>query len=359
MSESDRLQRVLDREVQARSVVGATADLFVDGLQLFSGAAGFVDREAGVAMSPGAVFPIYSITKTFTSVCALRLAAGGAIDLEAPVSTWLPALPFGPEVTLRALLAHTAGVADYSALPAYHEAVRAHPTRAWTFEEFVERTSHRPLEFAPGQGWNYSNTGYMLVRHALERETGRGLGALIEREVVRVLELQRTFALEELSDLQRVVPGYSGFWSEGSLEDVRETYHPGWCATGVIASTGAEVCRFFEALFDGRLLGDEELAQMLDLRRVPGAHPPAVTPSYGLGIMADPDSPRGRNYGHGGGGPGYNVHAAHFPSLDGRSVSAAVLCNGDEDHALPILGALLTALVDEDVRGSSVADARS
>jgi D-alanyl-D-alanine carboxypeptidase len=304
-------------------------------------------------MSPAARFPIYSITRTFTAVCALRMAEAGALELDVPIERWLPELPFAGDVTLRCLLGHTAGVFNYSALPAYHAAVREHPREPWSFEEFVARTCHRPLDFAPGNGWAYSNTGYTLVRRVLELETGLRFGAVVAREIASELGLTSTAALEQLDDMRAVVPGYSAFFSDlgahgdsGALGDVRPIYHPGWCGTGVLASTGPETCRFFEAVFDGTLLSAPRLAEMLDVVRVPGEHPPAVDPSYGLGVMAVPSSPIGPEYGHGGGGPGFDLHAGHWPATpDGAPrLTVTVFCNGDGDHALPIAASVARAL---------------
>ena len=91
------------------------------------------------------------------------------------------------------------------------------------------------------------------------------------------------------------------------------------------------------------MIDDAALAEMLVLRRVPGEHPPAVTPSYGLGIMGDPDGAQGREYGHGGGGPGWNLRATHWTDFSGSPLSMAVLCNHDADAAWEITIALADA----------------
>ena len=71
------------------------------------------------------------------------------------------------------------------------------------------------------------------------------------------------------------------------------------------------------ALFGGKLVLRDSLAQMTTLCRVPDEFPPAVTPSYGLGLMADPDGEFGPEFGHGGAGPGYDIRVAHFAEMAG------------------------------------------
>ena len=343
-SSAERLQATLRREVEIRELPGANAEIFADGVSIWCGGAGTVDRGSRERMPSGATFPIYSITKTFTAVAALRLATRGVLALDESIDRWLPDLPFSAQISLRQLLGHTAGVFNYSALPEYHEAVAKHPGDPWSFEEFTLRTCQRPLDFVPGAGWSYSNTGYTLVKRILEVSTEGSFAKVMHREVISPAGLENTFALERAGHMLALVPGYSMLFTprmRGPLQDVRNVYHPGWCGTGVLASTSTDLCRFFEGLFTGRLLEPGTLTEMLRLKPVKGHHPPAVTPGYGLGIMGDPDGALGAEYGHGGGGPGWNLRAIHLPELAGRRVTVAVLCNHDADHAEPIARALV------------------
>jgi D-alanyl-D-alanine carboxypeptidase len=92
-------------------------------------------------------------------------------------------------------------------------------------------------------------------------------------------------------------------------------------------STVDDVTRFYDSLFAGELLDSDRLEWMLRLVRVPGSHPPNVTPSCGMGILADPDGPFGPSYGHGGGGPGYSLSASILSRSDSGRLSVAVFCN--------------------------------
>ena len=347
----ERLQTLLEREVAARGFPGANAEVWEGGAPIWRGAAGFRDAERREPITPGSVFPIYSITKTFTAVACLRLAEQGRFALDDAVARWLPGLPFAERVSVRQLLGHTAGVPNYSALPEYHEAVARHPAEPWSFDGFVARTCDRPLDFEPGRGWSYSNTGYTLLKRILELETGDSFAGVIDREVARPAGLRQTSSLASLAALEAVVPGYSAMFTEGMQgppRDVRGVYHPGWCGTGVFASTTTDVCRLFDELLgDGvGLLGPASLDAMLTLTSVPGHHPPAVRPSYGLGIMGDPESPSGVEHGHGGGGPGWNLRAIHLRRAAAPSLTVAVFCNHDDDLADPIARTLVHACAE-------------
>lgn len=348
MSLSDGARETLDRCVRGSPASGIAASCWIDGRAVWSGSAGTTTPDGGVPLAPCPLFPIYSVTKTFTAACALRLCEQRTFALDDPIDRWLPELPFAADVTLRQLLGHTAGVFNYSELAEYHDAVRRHPERPWSFEEFVAKTCHRPLLFPPGSSWRYSNTGYTLLRRILEETSGLTLGRLVAREIGAPLGLDATRELATLDDLRHVVPGFSRlFAAEGAADppiDVRDCYHPGWCGTGLLASTADEVCRFFDALLAGRLLSPKSLEAMTTGRRVPGEHPPAVSPSYGLGIMSDPEAPGGPWYGHGGGGPGWSIHTGSQPTVEGHRMTITVFCNTDGEISAPVVSELAQSI---------------
>ena len=118
-------------------------------------------RDCKTDLSTDSIFPLYSITKTLTAVCVLRATEAGLLGFDVPVREWLPEVDIPESVTLTHLLRHTSGLGDYGALAGYHQAVRRHPDRPWTRQQFLDAVLPNGLHFAPGQGWAYSNVGYM------------------------------------------------------------------------------------------------------------------------------------------------------------------------------------------------------
>lgn len=294
-------------------------------------------------MAPDACMPSYSVTKTMTAISAVRIAETGALALDDPISKWVPGLPFGDIVSLRQLLNHTSGVPNYSEIPEQISALAESPGRAWSFDQFLEASCRRGLDFDPGSGWCYSNTGYMLLKRVVERANGTSFADAITQHIIGPLGFSSTFAVDD--SFASLAPGFSRrFCSPAPPEDVREVVDPAWCATGVIASTAAELCEMLHALFGGKLVLRDSLAQMTTLVDVPGDHPRAVTPSYGLGLMADPGGVLGPEFGHGGEGPGYDLRVTHFAQMSERRVSIAVICNTDEADADAIGRGLATEL---------------
>jgi D-alanyl-D-alanine carboxypeptidase len=288
----------------------------------------------------------YSITKTITAALVLSLHDAGRVALDDRLARWFPRIDRAECISLRQLLAHTAGIPDYGGLAAYQAAVRASPSAPWTFERFAAETFDRGLRFDPGTGWAYANPGYMLLKRILEEVAGRPFADLVAERIAGPLGLARTFVPGSVADLRTLAPAPSRALAEdGQVRDVREHYHPGWVSHGVVASTPSDVARFLHALFRGQLVSAESLREMTTLVRVPteaGDHAPWAEPSYGLGIMADPASRRGRVWGHNGGGPGYNTSAFHAPDLGGASVCA--MCAREGGSAERLVLAVLAAM---------------
>lgn len=244
-------------------------------------------------LPPDTVFPIYSITKTLTAICVLRLIEAGTLRFADAARRWLPDVDIPATITLTHLLRHTSGLRDYGPLAEYHQAVRTHPDKPWTRQQFLEAVPPKAVLFAPGESFSYSNVGYMLLIDIVERVTGQTFARVLKDVVATPLALERTRVLAQIDDLMRCIPGFgSEVTSDGHIVDVRGRYHPGWCAPRLVASTAVDITRVCDAL-----------------------------------IAGDRASPWGRNYHHGGGGPGYDLGATVYPETPLGRVSIAVFVN--------------------------------
>ncbi len=221
------------------------------------------------------LFLAYSITKTFTAALALKLCEEGLLSLDAPLDKWFPTIEHASHISIRQLLNHTAGIPDYGGNAAYHEAVRSSPSLPWSFEQFAAETFEKGMLFAPGQGWAYSNPGYLLVKRIAEEVTGSAYRELIAEQIAQPLGLHKTFVPESIADLASLAPGTSSLLSpDGSPREVGAHYHPGWVSHGVVASTASEIVRFLDRLFQGQFLSRHSLEQMLQLVFLPIAPSP-------------------------------------------------------------------------------------
>ncbi|HEX2528122.1 MAG TPA: serine hydrolase domain-containing protein [Geminicoccus sp.] len=256
-------------------------------------------------------FLFYSFTKTIMAAAVLRLVARGDLELDAPAGRWLDGPATAADFTLRQLLAHTSGLGDYGALPAYQAAVRSGEA-PWSRAEYLARAEAGRLLFEPGRGWRYSNVGYMLVKDILEKVGAAPLGRVLDREIFAPLGV-RDVSLPTLRDELR--PFLFGRSSQLGGRTVAGHYHPGWVAHGVAGGTPEAATRILHGLMTGKLLPPELLAQMRQGQPVGGPIEgrPWRKPGYGLGLMIELDETGTlRPEGHTGGGPGCSPAVYHF-----------------------------------------------
>ena len=137
---------------------------------VFSKGYGFANLEWDVPNSPTAKFRLGSVTKQFTAACILLLEERGKLKIDDPVKKYMPDAPAAwDKVTIFNLLTHTSGIPSFTGFPDYAstEAIATTP------EKLVARFRDKPLEFQPGEKWNYSNSGYVLLGYLIGKTVGR------------------------------------------------------------------------------------------------------------------------------------------------------------------------------------------
>lgn len=284
---------------------------------------GLGNRRPKTGMRATDRFRVASITKSFVATVVLQLVGEERLSLDESVDSLLPGLlPSGGRITVRELLSHTSGLFDYTQDKAWVSAALADPARDWAPRELVAVATAHPLLFAPGTGWSYSNTNYIVAGLIVEKVTGTTLEQQLQQRIFQPLDLKATSfpTAKEIDGAH--AHGYVGFATLPSLRagtylDATSIVSPSaaWAAGGLV-SNGDDLTRFFSALLAGRLLRPDLLAEMRTV---------VTTSQYGLGLMRL-ETRCGTAFGHLGDAPGYrNVVLA---SPDGRRV-AELMVNVD------------------------------
>jgi D-alanyl-D-alanine carboxypeptidase len=268
-------------------------------------------------------FRVASIAKTYTATVVLQLVGEGKLRLDDTVERWLPGLvPHGDAISIRQLLNHTSGLADFeydpTVLAPYLAGVLSHP---WAPRELVQiAVSHPPL-FAPGTDESYSSTNYLLAGLIVEARTGHTLGSELNRRVFRPLHLHATSFPTTARMPNPRAHGYHVI-DRPPATDVTGLYPFPWAA-GAIVSNAADTATFYGALLSGRLLSPRLLHAMETTHAQ--KHVDVAGQRYGLGLQKYPTA-CGTAWGHAGAYPGY--YAYNFTSTDGRR-QAALEVNAD------------------------------
>jgi len=276
---------------------------------------GMADVELDVSASPDMVFQLCSVTKQFTAVAVLKLAAEGQIDLDAPLQRYLPDYPPpGAAATIHQLLTHTAGIPSYTSDPAFWRAA----CQPRELDELIATWRNEPLDFPPGTDWNYSNSGYVLLGKVIEVVSGLNYARFIEERIAAPLGLKNTM----FGDAARIIPGrVRGYDHEGG-----EYRNTPWVslslahAAGGLLSSVDDIVGWNAALFGSeRLLSDEWRQQLL----APAVLADGRSTSYACGFELHTLAGH-RMLAHGGGGGGFAAFVAYVPDAD---LTVVVLSN--------------------------------
>jgi D-alanyl-D-alanine carboxypeptidase len=320
-------QQALDAAVEA-GVPGAVA-------QARSGRSGWT----GTAGERGGKdrYRVGSITKTFVATVLLQLQAEGRLDLDDPVEKWLPGTVRGNghdgrKITVRQLLNHTSGVYSVTSDPGFQQKVFGpeflkHRYDTWTPEQLVAIAMTHEPDFAPGTGWNYSNTNYVLAGMVIEKATGRPYGKEVERRIIKPLHLRATSVPGTSVTMPK--PSSRAYSTLSIDPNATKTYdvtelNPSLAhAAGEMISDSNDLQTFYRALLKGKLLPKAELREMTQAVPV-SAEMPEVR--YGLGLMRQKLSCGKEVWGHGGG-----IHGSTSEAVSTRDGEHSLALNFNAD----------------------------
>ena len=315
-----RLQGIIDRVRVRYPVPGLAASVILADGSRWDGASGRAELgRTSRGATPATVFVIGSITKTFVAALVVKLAEEGRLSLGDRLNRWVPEFPNANRFTLRQLLNHTSGIYNYFENPRYEALVFRRPTHRWTISEILALVG-KPY-FAPGAGYHYSNTNYVLLGLAAERATRSSLGTEIRRRFLAPLAMRDTFFQGEEPVSLRGAMGYLYDGPAGRFEGLADGTNTrpntsaatvAWAA-GAMVSTAHDVATWARALYGGSVLSPGSLTQMLQFGR------------YGYGLGARLSTLAGQDaWGHTGSLRGFTAAAEHFP---GQKVTVAVTTN--------------------------------
>lgn len=282
---------------------------------------GMAELEHGISTNAETMFRIGSITKQFTAAAIVQLAETDELWYEDSLSAFLPDYPApGGDVTVRHLLTHTSGIPSYTGLRQWAE----HMARDVSHAEMLSFFEDLPLEFPPGEGFEYNNSGYYLLGMIVEEVSGTTYADYVRTRLCEPLGLARTRYGSNADIIPNRAQGYR-MNGAGELENDQmiSMSHP--AAAGALLSTAGDLVRWQLALTAGRVVSPESYEEMT----TPYLLPDMGETGYGFGLFVGTLDGR-RNVYHGGGIPGFNSMLYHFPE---EELSVAVISNSDDYSA--------------------------
>ncbi|MCG8405754.1 MAG: beta-lactamase family protein [Phycisphaerales bacterium] len=346
-SEPQTLSELLENARAEKGMPGLRAAIRYPDGRIVRAAVGLGDREAGTPLDNTVGMPGGSTGKTFVAAVTMLLVEDGTLSLDDRASKWLgdtdwyAQLPNAEHIQVRHLLSHSSGIPDYPGTSGFRRAMiwRAirHGSAKFDPEELIGYSLAKEPTFPVGQGYHYSDTGYLVLGRVIEAASGRSYYDLLKK---RILHPQKLDGIrpQNKSVLTNIVPGYvSG--ARNLKKDGRMKFDPSseWTGGGLV-TTPTMLVKFFGALAEGRVVKPETLALMLK-----GEWQNPMEPSwrYGYGLFIYDD---GKCFGHAGLWSGYRTDVRHYAA---SGLTVAVQTNRDGRMELENLLARLAAAAGE------------
>jgi D-alanyl-D-alanine carboxypeptidase len=326
----DALQRKFEELHKAGTFPGGTAGFVLADGTSFGIAVGVSDRTTGTAMKPGDRLLLGSVGKTYASAVALQMISEGKFSLDDTLDRffgkepWFGRIANAGAITVRHLMTHTSGLVRYEFNPKFTQDLSAQPDKVWTGVDRLSYLFDATPPFAPGAGWEYSDTNYIVLGMIIEHVAKGSYYDELRKRILVPLGLKDTVPADSRT-VAGLVQGYAGpnnpfGGKDEMITDGRFAVNPQFEWTGGgLAVTALDLARWGKLLYEGKVIGSEMTARLLD--GVPSRLGPEA--KYGLGVIIRP-SPLGITYGHSGFMPGYQTELVYFPDL---KASVAVQVN--------------------------------
>lgn len=331
----DPLPAALDAYVQARVKANDFSGAVLvarKGKILLSQGYGEANREWKISIRPTTRFRIGSITKQFTATLVMQLQERHRLRVADPICQYLDPCPEAwKPITIRQLLSHTAGIPNYTDEPNFDQKEPLH----WSVDQLIAMFRDKPLEFAPGSDWKYSNSGYVLLGAIIERVTGKSYEEVLREQILVPLEMSDSGIDHREVILDRRAAGYSikdGAVVNATFVDLSWGY-----AAGAMYSTTLDMYKWDRALRGESVLPQAALKEMWT--------PVRNRYGYGWGIVQYGEGAKSRvELSHDGGLAGVSSSITRIPQDD---VVVIVLANVDGGQAAAVGNALKAILYGE------------
>jgi CubicO group peptidase (beta-lactamase class C family) len=236
-SEQARIDKLVTETLHKTKTPSASIAIVRDGKIVLAKAYGKASESIAVS-TPKLPYQIASNSKQFTAMALLLLEDEGKLDLDDKVSKYLPGISGGDEIALRQLLSHTSGLQDYWPQDFSFPAM-AKPTSP---QQILDIWAKKPLDYAPGTQWQYSNTGYVVAGQIVEKVASEPLFSFLQKRIFGPL------GMSSVLDMDKAIgPGFPQGYGRAALGPVRvETpAAPGWLyAAGELSMTPTDLARW-------------------------------------------------------------------------------------------------------------------
>jgi D-alanyl-D-alanine carboxypeptidase len=266
-----------------------------------------VDSPMTIPASAKTKYHIGSISKMFTGVMVFQLIEEGKLTLETTLDKFYPQIPNASKITIGMMLSHHSGLHNFTNDPAY----MTYMVAPQTHEQMLTRIAAMKADFEPGTKGEYSNTNFVLLSYIIEKITKKSYPELVKQRVASKIGLKDTYYGGKVNTANNEALSYT--YSNNKWSKFLETDMSIPSGAGSMVSTPADLDKFIEALFAGKLIKPASLEQMKTIKD-----------NYGMAMFLKPFKDKAK-YGHGGAIDAFRSELAYFPE---EKMAVSYISNG-------------------------------
>ena len=312
---SRRVDEYLQGEMEKQHIPGLAIGVYRNGEIVKVQGYGLASVKKTLPVTAETFFHSGSVGKQFTATAILMLVEEGKVGLEDSIAKYFPDVPEKwKAIKVRNLLSHTSGLQDYLDHTNLH--------KDYTPTQLLKAMKSFPMDFAPGDGWNYSNTNYALLGFIIENVTGTFYGDFLQERIFRPLGMNSGQVVSKSDGLPNRSEGYHS--EKGKIED------QGWAtpifnttADGSLYFNVVDLAKWDAALYTEKLLKASSLNQMWTIAKLNNGSLNRGSYGFGWGIRTVMDHSLIE---HSGGWLGFKAHIARY--VDDK-LTVVLLANSD------------------------------
>ncbi len=327
-AQTDKVDDFVQAALKQQRIPGLALAVMRDGKIVKAKGYGLANVELNVPVIPETIFQSGSTGKQFTAMAIMMLVEDGKLGLDDKISKYLPGAPeTWKDITVRHLLTHTSGIHDYwdgglPEPPPQEFDLRAEMTE----DQMLQKIEAYPPDFAPGEKWRYSNSGYLLLGLVIHKASGKFYGDFLQERVFGPLGMKATRIISEADIIPNRSSGYrlvkgelkNQEWLAASLNTT---------ADGALLYTVLDLEKWDAALYTEKLIKRTSLDQMWTPVKLNNGK------TYPYGFGWDVREVNGHKcIEHGGSWQGFTTYISRY--IDDK-LTVVVLTNLDSEHSRP------------------------
>lgn len=246
---TQKIDSIIQTGFKDRNAPGGAFLVSRKGNIIYEKAFGKANLELDVDMTTDNVFQIGSMTKQFTAVSILILEQQGKLKVNDPVSKYIPDYPSGNTITIHHLLTHTSGIKDFTKMKALSEIAQ----KEMSPKMMVDFFKSEPVDFQPGEKFDYNNSGYVLLGYLIELVSGEKYEDFVKKNIFEKAGMNHSFYASDRKIIKNRAYGYHEK-SDGFVNKTVISFSVPF-ASGSLMSTVEDMLRWQEAI-NGNLILD-------------------------------------------------------------------------------------------------------